>query len=96
MFEGTDSVCNKVDEANRLATSCSNKHRRDPPPPRKKYLRSGKNQCDIRAKHKSFGKMLICSEKFFVSLRKLRDVRENVLIMPAKFSYVCGNLVKKY
>ena len=51
---------------------------RAPPP---KCLRSGKNQCEIRAKH--------FAKKFFVSLRKLRDVRENFLICPAKFSYVC-------
>jgi hypothetical protein len=49
-----------------------------------KFLRSGKNQCNIRAKHKNFWKILICPEKFFVSLRKLRDVRYNFLICPAK------------
>ena len=54
-----------------------------------KFLRSGKNQYEIRAKHKNFGKMLKCREKIFVSLRKLRDVRKNFLIHPAKFSYVC-------
>jgi hypothetical protein len=47
-----------------------------------------KNQCDIRAKHKNFGK-IICPEKIIVSLRKLRDVREKFLICAAKFSYVC-------
>jgi hypothetical protein len=54
-----------------------------------KFLRSGKNQCEIWAKHKNFGKILVCPEKIFVSLRKLRDVRGNFLICPAKFSYVC-------
>ena len=56
-------------------------------PPPHKFLRSGKNQCDIRAKHKNFGNILICPENIFVSLRKLRDVRENVLICPAKFKH---------
>jgi hypothetical protein len=59
------------------------------PPPQ--FLRSGKNQCEIRAKHKSFGKILICPEKFFISFRKLRDVRKNVEIFPPKFSYVLYN-----
>jgi hypothetical protein len=54
-----------------------------------KFLRSGKNQCEIRAKHKSFGKISIRPEKIFVSLRKLRDVRKNVLICPPKCSYGC-------
>ena len=57
------------------------------------FLRSGKNQCEIRAKHKSFGKISIRPEKIFVSLRKLRDVRKNVLICPPKFSYVCTRKV---
>jgi hypothetical protein len=34
-------------------------------------------------------KILICSEKIIVSLRKLRDVRETFFICLAKFSYVC-------
>ena len=54
-----------------------------------KFLRSGKNQCGIQAKHKNFGKILICSKKIIVSLRKLRDVRGKFLICPAKFSYDC-------
>ena len=49
-----------------------------------KFLRSGKNQCNIRAKHKNFGKIMICPETFLVYLRKLRDVRENFRML-----YVC-------
>jgi hypothetical protein len=53
------------------------------------------NFCDpakINAKFGQNTKILICPEKIFVSLRKLRDVRENSLICPAKFSYVCTEL----
>jgi hypothetical protein len=46
--------------------------------------RSGKNQWDIREKHKNFGKIMICLEKDFVYLRKLREVRENF-----RMFYVC-------
>jgi hypothetical protein len=56
---------------------------------------SGKNRCEIRAKHKNFGKILICPEKNFVSLRKLRDVMKNFLICPEKFSYVCRKVFGK-
>jgi hypothetical protein len=59
------------------------------------FLRSGKNRCEIRAKHKNFGKTLICPEKNFVSLRKLCDVMKNFLICPAKFSYVCRKVFGK-
>jgi hypothetical protein len=59
-------------------------------PPQRKFLRNGKNQCDIRAKHKNFGKNMICSGKNFVCLRKLRDVWEHFFICPAKFSYFTG------
>ena len=61
-------------------------------------LRSGKNQCEIRAKHKNFGKILICPEKIFVSLRKLRGVRENFLICAENFFDMSGKkfLVKKF
>ena len=40
-----------------------------PPPPQ--FLRSGKNQCDIGAKHKKFGKIMKCPEKIYVCLDKI-------------------------
>ena len=61
-----------------------------------KHLRAGKNQSDIRPKHKNFGKNMICSEKIFVCLRKLRDVYIGpgiFLICPAKFSYFTGKFL---
>jgi hypothetical protein len=56
------------------------------PPP--KFLRSGKKECKIRAKHKNFRKILICPEKFFVFARKLRDIRGNFCYV-RKIFFVC-------
>jgi hypothetical protein len=54
------------------------------------FLRSGKNQCEIRAKHKNVGEILICPKKFFVTLRKLRDVRKNLCVCRKVFG-MSGN-----
>ena len=49
------------------------------------FLRSGKNQCDIRAKHKNFGKNMICSENICM-FAKLR------YMMLGKIFYVSGKI----
>ena len=55
------------------------------PPPKKNFLRSGKNQCDIRAKHTNLGGKYDVVKKFLYVCENKRDVREN-------FCYVRQNI----
>ena len=52
-----------------------------PPPPN---FTVGQKSMGHSEKHKNFGKIMICPEKDFVYLRKLREVRENF-----RMFYVC-------
>jgi hypothetical protein len=56
------------------------------PPPRK-FLRSGKNQCDIRAKHKNFGKIWYAVKTFLYRCENYVMLGK-IFVCPAKFSYV--------
>jgi hypothetical protein len=66
------------------------------PPPKNNFLRSGKNQCDIWAKHYNFGKIWYAVKKFlyscenYVMLGNFFYVRQNFRMFTGKFLDMSG------